>query len=106
MAILIPALQIAKETTTGAVCLGNHRSLLTGWIMYADDNDGKLMCNGACYDTANDDSPWIHRPKDVAGNNLAYNPAPTTITNQDRFRGIRAGTMWRYVKDVDGCAHP
>ncbi|MFB0555189.1 MAG: type II secretion system protein, partial [Phycisphaerae bacterium] len=40
MAILLPALQVARETASGAVCLGNHRSLLAGWIMYADDNDG------------------------------------------------------------------
>jgi len=101
MAILIPALQIAKESATGAVCMGNHRSLTTGWIMYADDNDGTLMCNGACYDQTNDDSPWVHRPKDIAGNNLSYNPAPPTITNEDRHRGLQLGTMWQYVKDVD-----
>jgi len=101
MAILIPALQIAKESATGVVCLGNHRNLLTGWIMYADDNDGVLMCNGACYDTANDKTPWVHRPKDIDENDLPNNPAPPTITNKDRFRGIRQGTMWKYVKDVD-----
>jgi prepilin-type N-terminal cleavage/methylation domain-containing protein/prepilin-type processing-associated H-X9-DG protein len=101
MAILLPALQVAKETATGAVCLGNHRSLVSGWIMYADDNDGRLMCNGACYDTPADNSPWVHRPKDIAGNDLAYNPAPETIRNEDRYRGIQRGTMWKYVKDVD-----
>ncbi len=101
MAILIPALQIAKETATGAVCLNNHRSLVTGWIMYADDNDGWLICNGACYDTATDKSPWVHRPKDIAGNNLSYNPAPETIRNEDRYRGIQQGTLWKYIKDVD-----
>ncbi len=101
MAILLPALQVAKKLATGAVCLSNHRNLLTGWIMYADDNDGVLMCNGACYDQADDRSPWVHRPKNIAGNNLSYNPAPATITNEDRYRGLQQGTMWNYVKDVD-----
>ena len=101
MAILLPALQVARETASGAVCLGNHRNLLAGWIMYADDNDGKLMCNGACYDQADDNSPWVHRPKDIAGSNLSYNPAPENIRNEDRYRGIQQGTMWQYVKDVD-----
>ena len=100
MAILLPALQVAKESATGTVCLGNHRNLLTGWIVYADDNDGVLMCNGACYDQADDNSPWVHRPKDFNGNNLPYNPAPETITNEDRFRGIRQGTLWGYIKDT------
>ena len=71
-----------------------------GWIMYADDNDGVLMCNGACYDQADDNSPWVHRPKDISGGNLSYNPAPESITNEDRYRGIQRGTMWPYVKDV------
>jgi prepilin-type N-terminal cleavage/methylation domain-containing protein/prepilin-type processing-associated H-X9-DG protein len=101
MAILMPALQIAKETATGAVCLGKNRRLLTGWIISADDKEGVLMCNGACYDQPNDKTPWVHRPKDIDLNNLAYNPAPATITNKDRYRGIQQGTMWQYLEDVD-----
>jgi prepilin-type processing-associated H-X9-DG protein len=58
------------------------------------------MCNGACYDTATDKSPWVHRPKDIAGNSLP-SPAPPNITREDRYRGLMAGTMWPYVKDVD-----
>ncbi|MBN2314043.1 MAG: type II secretion system protein [Sedimentisphaerales bacterium] len=101
MAILIPVLSSAKKQATMARCLANHRNLLAGWIMYADDNDGLLICNGACYDTATDDSAWVHRPKDVTGSNLAYNPAPSTITDADRFRGIQRGTLYQYIKDVD-----
>jgi len=68
--------------------------------MYADENDGLLMCNGACYETPDDKTPWVHRPKDFARNDLPM-PAPETITDADRFRGIQLGTMWPYVKDVD-----
>jgi len=108
MAILIPALSAAKKQATMARCLTNHRNLLAGWIMYADDNDGLLMCNGACYETPgssiyeqpDDKTPWVHRPKDSFGNDLPR-PAPETITDADRFRGIQLGTMWPYVKDVD-----
>jgi len=100
IAVLIPALQAAKKQATMARCLTNHRSLTAGWIMYADENDGLLMCNGALYETASDRTPWVHRPKDIAGNNLA-SPAPETITDEDRFRGIQLGTMWPYLKDVD-----
>jgi len=103
MAILIPVLGAAKKQATMACCLTNHRNLLAGWIMYADDNDGLLMCNGACYDSwegSYDPTPWVHRPKDFAGNDLG-SPAPPTITDADRYRGIQQGTMWKYVKDVD-----
>jgi prepilin-type N-terminal cleavage/methylation domain-containing protein/prepilin-type processing-associated H-X9-DG protein len=100
MAVLMPALSTAKKIATGAVCMGNLRSLATGWVMYADDNGGLLMCNGACYETANDKSPWAHSPRDVAGNPLGKPPA-ATITKEDRYRGLQLGTMWGYVKDVD-----
>jgi len=100
MAILIPVLGAAKKQASLARCLANHRNLLAGWIMYADDNDGTLISNGACYDTPADNSPWVHRPKDFAGNNLG-SPAPATITDTDRFRGIQLGTLWKYIKDVD-----
>ena len=100
MGILIPALSAARKLASGAACMGNQRSLSIAWVVYADDNDGLLMCNGACYDTATDKSPWVHRPKDLSGNNLA-SPAPPGITKEDRYRGIQAGTMWPYVKDVD-----
>jgi len=100
MAILIPVLSAAKKQATMARCLANHRNLLSGWIMYADDNDGMLISNGACYDTPTDDSPWVHRPKDFAGNDLG-SPAPATITDADRHRGIQLGTLWKYIKDVD-----
>jgi len=100
MGILMPALSAAKKLASSAGCLGNQRSLSTAWVMYADDNDGLVMCNGACYDTATDKSPWVHRPKDIAGNNLSR-PAPASITKEDRYRGLQAGTMWPYVKDVD-----
>ena len=100
MGILIPALSAAKKLASGAACLANQRSLSIAWVTYADDNDGLVMCNGACYDTATDRSPWVHRPKDIAGNSLP-SPAPASITNEDRYRGIMAGTMWPYVKDVD-----
>jgi len=100
MAILFPVLSSAKKHASLARCLTNHRNLLAGWIMYSDDYDGILMSNGACYDTQNDDSPWVHRPKDFAGNDLP-SPAPTNITDEDRYRGIQQGTMWPYIKDVD-----
>lgn len=105
MAILIPVLSSAKKQATMARCLANHRNLLAGWIMYADDNDGMLISNGACYDTPSDNSPWVHRPKDFAGNNLG-SPAPPTITDTDRYRGIQLGTLWQYIKDVDAYRCP
>jgi len=104
MAILMPSLQAAKRLASSSACLSNEKTLLTAWIMYADDNDGSLVSNLASYDNdagnGRDKTAWVFSPKDIAGNNLAVRPAPSTITEEDRFRGIQAGTLWPYVKDV------
>ncbi len=100
MAILAPALSVAKQTATAAVCLSNQRSLLTGWMLYCEEHDGRLIGNLACYDSAVDRTAWVFRPKTSAGEDLASHPAPATITEEDRYRGIRAGTLWEYVKNV------
>ncbi|MBL7189016.1 MAG: type II secretion system protein [Phycisphaerae bacterium] len=104
MAILLPALQSAKRLAASANCLANERTLLTAWIMYADENDGSLVSNLASYDNdsgnGNDKTAWVHSPKNKNGQNLAVRPAPPTITDEDRFRGIRVGTLWPYIKDV------
>ena len=102
MAILMPSLQAAKRLASSSGCLGNQKTLLMAWVMYADDNDGGLVSNRACYDEDNGSykTAWVHSPKNVHGHNLAHHPAPSTITDEDRFRGIRAGTLWPYVRDV------
>ncbi|HCO92954.1 MAG TPA: hypothetical protein DIU00_03230, partial [Phycisphaerales bacterium] len=46
MAILMPALHRVREQGKRAVCLSNLKQLGLSWILYADDNDGKIV-NGA-----------------------------------------------------------
>lgn len=101
MAILGPALSAAKKMATGVVCLSNQRNLLTGWILYSEDHDGELIGNLACYDGPFDQTPWVFAPKDAAGQPLPSHPAPDSIVNEDRFRGIRKGTLWAYIGNVD-----
>ena len=44
MAILMPALNRAREQGKRSTCLSNLKQLTLAWIMYADDNDDKLVC--------------------------------------------------------------
>lgn len=44
MALLMPALERAREQGKRIVCLHNLRQLTLAWNLYADDNDGKLVC--------------------------------------------------------------
>ena len=43
MAILMPALNRAREQGKRAACLNNLRQMMTGWIMYADENEDKIL---------------------------------------------------------------
>lgn len=100
MAILGPALSAAKKMATGAICLGNQKSLILAWILYSEEYNGELIGNLACYDSDYDRTPWVFAPKDALGQPLPSHPAAASITDEDRFRGIRKGTLWPYVKNV------
>ncbi len=43
-AMLLPALARSKEQATGARCVSSsQKQMLLGWLMYADDHNGKLL---------------------------------------------------------------
>ncbi|UCE47546.1 MAG: prepilin-type N-terminal cleavage/methylation domain-containing protein [Phycisphaerales bacterium] len=48
MAILIPTLNRAREQGRRAVCLNHLKTLTFGWMMYADENDDRIV-NGEAY---------------------------------------------------------
>lgn len=43
MAILMPALNRAREQGKRATCLSNLKQLTVAWILYADENDDKIV---------------------------------------------------------------
>jgi len=43
MAILMPALHCAREQGKRIVCQSNLKQMSLAWIMYAQENDGKIM---------------------------------------------------------------
>ena len=56
MAVLIPAMNSAREQGKRAVCLNNLKGLVLAWLMYADDNDNRLVRGEAGDD---DDDGWV-----------------------------------------------
>jgi prepilin-type N-terminal cleavage/methylation domain-containing protein/prepilin-type processing-associated H-X9-DG protein len=44
-ALLLPALSKAKQKAQGIQCVSNSKQLSLAWLMYADDNEGKLAPN-------------------------------------------------------------
>lgn len=100
LAVIMPAINLAKKKAASAVCLNNAKNLSLGWYMYMGDNDGRIM-------SANDRGSengyyvgWIGIPRDVDGNLLGITQT-APVTDEDEIRGIKAGLLFPYVKNPD-----
>jgi prepilin-type N-terminal cleavage/methylation domain-containing protein/prepilin-type processing-associated H-X9-DG protein len=101
MAILIPALQIAREQARGITCLANQRSLAQSYIMYADENGGSIVGGFAKYGPVNGVPPWVMPPLDYSGTSIVQmGSSGQDVTILQRYNGLRAGALYRYLKDV------
>ncbi|MBN1766611.1 MAG: prepilin-type N-terminal cleavage/methylation domain-containing protein [Sedimentisphaerales bacterium] len=90
ISILMPALKIAREQASGAVCLSNQRSLITAWIMYANDNEDCLV-GGSTYTNTTDNYPYWCSPPILDSLDNGQ------VTLKSRIRGIEAGKLYPYL---------
>jgi prepilin-type N-terminal cleavage/methylation domain-containing protein len=95
MAILMPALNRVKEQGKRMVCIGNLKQLTLAWLMYADENDGKLV-NGAIGYSDTDNGDWCKHADELAWIHAYSNTDPEV-----QKQGIRDGALWPYIKDLD-----
>ena len=93
MALLMPALELAREQGQRAVCLGNLRQLTFAWNFYNDDNDGKIV-NGDTEEYAvNPAEPcWVRQDWAPFGQ-----PQPTL---DEKKQAILDGALFPYAKVV------
>jgi prepilin-type N-terminal cleavage/methylation domain-containing protein/prepilin-type processing-associated H-X9-DG protein len=105
LAILMPALSRVREQGRRAVCLTHMRSLTLCWIMYADENDDRLV-NGEAHwaPTAAPAAPvptsgphkgeryWVGN--DCASNFMQGEQRPLDMQKQ----AIRLGALFPYCK--------
>ena len=82
MAILMPALNRAREQGKRAACLNNLRQLTLGWVLYADDNDDKIVSA-----RTQNRNAWV-------------NWKGFGASEEERMDGIRVGGLYRYCPDV------
>jgi prepilin-type processing-associated H-X9-DG protein len=105
MAVLMPALNRAREQGRRAVCLNHLKTLTLGWMMYADENDDRIV-NGEAYyaPTAAPDAPvptngphkgerwWVGN--DCATGFMTGEQRPLDI----QVKAVRAGALFSYCK--------
>jgi len=101
MAILMPALNIAREQARGITCMANQRSLAQAYIMYADENDGSVCGGFARHDPVNGIPSWVMPPLDYAGGRIVgMGGTGTSVTLQLRLNGLREGALYPFLKEV------
>ena len=61
IALLLPAIKMARETTRRAICLSNQRQLLTALIVYVDENGGRFPIGGNRFNSSL--SYYLHTPR-------------------------------------------
>jgi len=89
MAILMPALNRVKEQGKRATCLNNLKQLTLAWIMYADENDDKIV-NGDTgeYSIHANEPPWVQTDWEAG------------MTVKEKERAIKNGALWPYTKEL------
>jgi len=94
LSILMPALQRAREQGKRVVCMCNLKQLTLAWIMYADENDGKIV-NGMGGIDRPDEKAWVGKCwADDYGSG-------GQLSEREQIRAIRDGALFTYCKDTD-----
>jgi len=100
MAILVPALKVAREQARGITCMANQRSLAHAYIMYADENEGSIPKGYANHAVTPGIPAWALPPLDYAGGAIVGMPTGD-VTLQQRYNGLMAGALYPYLKEIE-----
>lgn len=103
MAILMPALNRAREQGKRGVCLSNLRGLMLAWILYADENDDRLV-NG----DSEEYGDFETQTRMYARGKGHYHERPWVLrdwqrgmTLDDKKNAIVNGALFPYCKAID-----
>ncbi len=112
MAILMPALNRAKEQGRRAVCHGNLKTLQLAWLMYTDENDGRVVNGAGGFHyyagggMTNDgaatgivERAWVGKGW---GDNWDTDSPNTGVTEAGQKKAIHEGALWEVAKE-EGC---
>ena len=112
MGILMPALNRVREQGKRIICEHNLKSLTLTWIMYADDNDEKIVngAGGFHYISAdghveNGSNPniieraWVGKGWGANWDNR--NVEQSGMTEMQKKQAIRDGALWPLAKEYD-----
>ena len=107
LAVIMPALNKAKDIAKMVVCLSNHKTLVMAWKAYSADNNGEIVDGHTLRGGTVEDSlrHWVEPPISYTAAGKSKNESQSQPGNQTlkehELNGIRAGTLYPYVENVD-----
>ena len=90
LSIVMPSLNLAKRQAQGMACASNTKGLARCWILYASDNNDKLVGG------ATGSSSWVNLPTDNTSNPPVRLDGNSTV--EQKINGIKAGLLFPYVE--------
>ncbi len=93
MAILMPALNRAREQGKRMACSNTLRQLGLAWILYADENDDRLVSSET--GLAGYPHAWLARTYADDWSSGGHWP------REDQIKGMKDGKLWPYTRDVE-----
>lgn len=112
LSVLIPALQVAKEQASAAVCMSNESQLSKAWHLYTEDRDGFIVDADTGdtttgyfnYTPPGGTTMTIHTfvadPQNAAG-------IRSNTSVDQKVRGYKKGALWPYFENhkLFNCPH-
>ncbi len=107
MSILMPALSRARELGKRAVCLNNLKSLAVIWMMYADDNNDRIV-NAMTSPLRKKGLNWVWNTKNPWWDSYFHGPSwvgwPDEPGYEDNVKAhieaIKIGMLYPYSKNI------
>jgi len=100
IAIIIPALRLAKKKGAAAACMANVKNLSLGWFMYQLDNTNRIMSAKMEAKENGTIVGWIGTPRESDGTALPGSAMrrSSPVTDEHEIRGIKQGALFPYIK--------
>ncbi len=100
MSILMPALNRAREQGRRSACLSNLKNLTLCWIMYADDNDDKLVCGDSGEYTGMKSAGLPFNKSHFNEKDWVLKDWEQTMTERVKKDAIINGALYPYTKTI------
>lgn len=98
VAILMPALNKAKQAALKVTCLANIKSLSQAWLIYATENEDQIVSGQVGHGSYPiKDNDWVHPA--IISSNPEYR---ADMDSYDReAEGLKQGALYKYLETPD-----